>query len=291
MNTNLRGIAFLLVSGMLLSLNDAIFKYLAPHFPPGQILFTVATLVSLCLGVYLKFGARTGIIVNNRWWHLFRGLMFVAASFAFIIALNHMPLAELVAIAFAGPLFMTLMAKVFLKEQVGLYRVAAVVVGFIGVLVIIQPGTTSFEWVLLLPLVVALGDAGRDILTRKMAPTEHTLSIVFTTFAVMATVSLFSAAWGWHPVSVEHMLYFALATALTIVSYFCMVEAYRFAPASVVAPFRYIQIIWSILLGYLIWGEVPRDIVYLGIAITVGAGLFIAYRETLTLGKRSAGEG
>ena len=282
MNTNLRGIAFLLVSGMLLSLNDAIFKYLAPHFPPGQILFIVATQVSLCLGLYLKFGTRTGIIINNRWWHLSRGLMFVVASFAFIVALSHMPLAELVAIAFAGPLFMTLMAKMFLKEQVGLYRVAAVVMGFIGVLIIIQPGTTRFEWVLLLPLVVALGDAGRDILTRKMAPTEHTLSIVFTTFAIMAMVSLVSAAWGWNPVPARLMLFFALATILTIVSYFCMVEAYRYAPASVVAPFRYIQIIWSILLGFLIWGEIPRDIVYVGIAITVGSGLFIAYREALT---------
>ena len=115
-----------------------------------------------------------------------------------------------------------------------------------------------------------------------MAPTEHTLSIIFTTFAVMAAVSLISAAWGWNPVSVQHMMFFALATALTIVSYFCMVEAYRYAPASVVAPFRYIQIIWSILLGFLIWGEVPRDIVYLGITITVASGLFIAYREALT---------
>jgi drug/metabolite transporter (DMT)-like permease len=289
MNTNLRGIVFILVSGIFLSSNDAVLKSLVAHYPPGQILFITGTTVALVTWLILKLHGGTGVVVNNRLAHLVRGLLFVIASFAFVVSLRHMPLAEVICIAFAGPLFMTVMAKLFLHEEVGLFRIAAVLVGFVGVIIIIQPGGASFRWILLLPLVVALGDAGRDVLTRKMAPTESSLSIVFTTSAVLATVSIFTWYTGWNDIQLQHAWRFAFATLLTVVSYFCMVEAYRHAPAVVIAPFRYIQIIWGILAGLLIWGEVPRASVYIGVFFTVGAGIYIAYRETRYIRRKPTG--
>lgn len=289
MNTNLRGIAFILVSGIFLSANDAVLKSLVAHYPPGQVLFITGATVALATWLILTLRPGPGVVINSRGAHIARGLLFVVASFAFVISLKYLPLAEVVCISFAGPLFMTLMAKSFLNEQVGLHRIAAVLIGFLGVVIIIQPGGADFRWILLLPLVVAIGDAGRDVLTRKMAPTESSLCIVFTTSAVLALVSILTWFWGWQPLQYAHIGRFAFSMGLTIASYYCMVEAYRHAPAAVIAPFRYIQIIWGILAGLLIWGEVPRSSIYIGLVFTVGSGIYIAFREAMASRKGHPG--
>ena len=279
MNTHLRGIGFILVSGLFLALNDAIYKSLVPHYPPGQILFINASLVAVIIWLYLKLWRKQGIVIHSRLGHLVRGLLFLIASFAFVFALRHLTLAETVCIAFAGPLFMTLMARQFLGEQVGFVRIAAVLVGFVGVVVIIQPGTSQFRWVLLLPLLVALSDAARDVITRKIAAQESSLTIVWSTSTILALGSLLSLPFGWVEIQTDHLWRWALTVGLTISAYFFMVEAYRYAPTVVIAPFRYIQIIWSILAGVIIWGEIPGVNIYLGVLLTVGAGIFIAWRE------------
>ena len=285
MNTHLRGIGYILASGVFLSTNDAIFKSLVAHYPPGQILFTSGAMVALLIWIILKFRDGPGVVVNNWPGHISRGLLFVVASFAFVISLQHLTLAETVCIAFAGPLCMTIMARFWLHEQVGFYRLAAVIVGFVGVVIMIQPGTSDFRWIMLLPLVVAVGDAARDIITRKIAPTESSLSIVFTTSVILAAVSLLSLFYGWNSFQKIHFLQFTLGGAITVASYFCMVEAYRNAPTVVIAPFRYIQIIWGVLAGFIIWGEIPGQHIFIGLIFTIGAGLFIAFRESRVINK------
>ena len=279
MNTNLRGIGFILLSGIILALNDAVYKSLVPHYPVGQILFIIASGVALL--IWLVLGLRRGAGVRVKSWagHIARGLFFVVASFAFVISLKYLTLAETICIAFSGPLFMTLLARQFLNEQVGTVRLAAVLIGFIGVVIIIQPGTSHFRWVLLLPLLVGFGDAARDVITRKIAPGESSLSIVFTTSFILALAGLITYPLGWNAFQLPHLVRMLAGIFLTVAAYFYMVEAYRYSQAVVIAPFRYIQIIWGILAGYLIWGEVPGSQVYVGIFIIVGAGIFIAYRE------------
>ena len=270
----------ILVSGLFLSLNDMIFKSLVPHYPAGQILFTNGALVSLMIWFYLRFWTGQGVRVVNRRGHLARGLLFVLASFSFVISLKHLTLAQTICIAFAGPLMVTVMARQFLGEQVGFIRLLAVVVGFIGVIIIIQPGTSSFRWVLLLPLLVAFGDAARDVITRGIAAGESSLSIVFTTSLILALAASLTFPLGWNAINIEHLWRWGATTILTVAAYYFMVEAYRHAPAVVVAPFRYIQIVWGVLAGIIIWGEIPGFHIYIGAGLTVGAGIFIAYRET-----------
>jgi drug/metabolite transporter (DMT)-like permease len=279
-NPNFRGILFILASGIFLSINDSVYKFLVPHYPPGQILFIGGASVSILTLFIIRFTSETGVIVNNWRAHVARGLLFTIASFAFVISLRYLTLAETICIAFSGPLFMTLMARYFLKEQVGLYRLMAVLAGFLGVIIIIQPGTSEFRWVLLLPLLVALGDAARDVLTRKIAHNESSLSIVFTTSVVLALVSLLSLESGWNTLRNEHVALFGVSAILTVISYFCMVEAYRNAPAVVIAPFRYIQILWGMLAGIVVFGEVPAVNLYIGVVFIVGAGFVIAIRES-----------
>ncbi len=279
MHTNIRGILFILASGVFLTINDSLYKSLVPHYPAGQILFISGASVSILIWIIFQISDGSGIRVKSWPSHILRGLMFVVASFAFIISLKYLTLAETICIAFSGPLFMTVMAKYIIKEHVGLYRLLAVSIGFVGVIIIIRPSTSEFRWILLLPLVVALAEASRDILTRKMAPGESSLSIVFTTSLVLSLASLLTFAAGWNTIQSSHFLRLGISAFLTIASYFCMVEAYRHAPTVVIAPFRYIQIIWGILLGVIIWGEIPGAHIYLGVVIIVGAGIFIGLRE------------
>lgn len=279
MNAQLRGISYILVSGIFLAINDAVAKSLVPYYPPGQILFTIGIAVTVVIWMILRFHLKTGVQINHWPSHLLRGVLFAIASFAFVVSLKFLPLAEVICIAFAGPLFMTLMAKTILHEQVGIHRLGAVIVGFIGVVIIIQPGGTEFEWIVLLPLVVAIGDAGRDTLTRKMAPTESSLCIVMTTSATLAVISFFTVFLGWVKIEQQHLWRFALSTILTVGSYFFMVEAFRHAQTVVIAPFRYIQIVWGILLGIIFWEEIPKGTVYIGVALTIASGVYIAIRE------------
>ena len=260
-------------------MNDAIYKSLVPHYPVGQILFVNAVFVAAVIWLVLTFRDGEGVVINSWSGHIARGLLFVVASFSFVIALRYLTLAETVCIAFAGPLIMTLLARQFLGEQVGWIRLTAVFVGFIGVVIIIQPGTSQFRWILLLPLVVALGDAARDVITRKIASTESSLSIVFTTSFILALSALFTSPFGWQAIELAHAGRIVATVLLTIAAYYYMVEGYRYAPAVVIAPFRYIQIIWGILAGVLIWGEIPGVHIYIGSLLTVGAGVFIAWRE------------
>ena len=174
---------------------------------------------------------------------------------------------------------MTLMARFILGEEVGRYRLGAVVAGFIGVLIMINPSADRFEWFLLIPLIVAIGDAARDILTRYMTRTEDSFVIVLTTASTVSVIAVFSFNAGWVLPTMNHLFLFISTGILMVAAYYFMVEAYRHADTVIIAPFRYIQIIWGILAGIVIWGEIPSLHIYLGLILTAGSGIFIAIRE------------
>ncbi len=279
MSSNLRGISFALAAGIFLTSNDAVSKWLVPMYPPGQILFFTSLSVAVIIWILNQVAGKPPIEIKNWWTHISRGLLFAISAFAFITALKYLPLADTMCIAFAAPLIITFLGKVILNEQVGRYRLTAVLLGFIGVIIMIQPGTTGFRWILLLPLVVAFSDASRDILTRKMTRSESSQSMVFTTSMTVAAISLTTYYAGWKPFEIGHLWLFGLKSCLMLVAYFLLIEAYRYAPTVVIAPFRYIQIIWGILAGLLLWQDIPDLHIFVGIILTVGSGIFIAIRE------------
>ena len=278
---NLRGIAFLVSAGLFLVTTDAITKWLVPHYPPGQILFVQGSLISLIAIICMRVRGESLLAAPNWRPHLYRGGLYVIGAFAFLIALRYLPFAEVIAIAFAGPMFMTLLGKFFLKEPVGWHRLSAVLTGFVGVLFVIQPTGDALHWAVLLALVVALSDAVRDLVTRQMASGESNLRIVFSTAAILAIGGLLTAVGGWKSLRTEDLFWFLLSSCTFVIAHFLMVEAYRYGQLAAVAPFRYIQIIWAILAGWLIWGEVPSTAVFIGIGIICTSGVYIAWREAL----------
>ena len=276
---NLRGIAYLVSAGLFLTTNDAITKWLVPHYPVGQILFVLASLVVLITIIVMYLRGEAPLAAISWRPHFYRGGLYVIGAFAFVYALRYLPFAQVVAIAFAGPMFMTLLGRFFLHETVGWHRLGAVVVGFIGVLFVIQPGTQSMHWAVVLPLIVALADALRDLVTRQMAGGESNLRIVFSTGCLLAIAGLMTVVGGWQALRIEDLLWFCVSASAFVIAHFLMVEAFRHGQLAAVAPFRYVQIIWTILAGIVFWGEIPTPMVYIGIGIICASGIYIALRE------------
>jgi drug/metabolite transporter (DMT)-like permease len=284
---NLRGIIFLLAAGLFLTSNDAITKWLIPHYPVGQILFIMASLIALIATIAMLFRGEAPLAAISWRPHFYRGGLYAIGSFAFVNALHYLPFAEVVAIAFAGPMFMTLFGRFFLKESVGWHRLGAVIIGFIGVLFIIQPGTDAMHWAVVLPLIVALADAGRDLVTRQMAGGESNLRIVFSTGVILAIVGLMTLIGGWNAIRLEDLIWFGASAGVFVIAHFLMVEAFRHGQLVAVAPFRYAQIIWVILAGMMFWGEIPSPVVIFGISIICSSGIYIAWREARHKEKQS----
>jgi drug/metabolite transporter (DMT)-like permease len=284
--SSLRGISCMLLAGFFLTSNDAITKWLVPHYPPGQILFTQALVIALLVSIWMRLRGEPLLQVNHWRLHLLRGILYALASFAFVYALRFLPLAEVVAIAFAGPLFMTLFARIFLKEYVGPHRLAAVMVGFVGVVIVIRPGSAAMHWAVFLPLIVALGDSVRDIVTRSMTVGESSLRIVFTTAVILALAGATTSLQGWQPLLQVDLVWFVASASCFVVANFFMIEAYRHAQIVVIAPFKYLQLFWSILAGLIFWGEVPDLPVIVGIGVIFSSGIYIGVREA-RLGRQS----
>ena len=277
--SSLRGIACMLVSGIFLTTNDSITKWLVPHYPTGEILFIQGTLIAILVASWMLLRGENPLRVVRWRSHLSRGVMYVIGSFAFVYSLRYLPLAEVIAIAFAGPLFMTLFGKIFLNEHVGIHRLGAVVIGFIGILIVIRPGTSAMQWAALLPLIVALSDAFRDLITRTLTRDESSLRIIFTTAVILALGGGVTVVAGWDPVRSVDVIWFCCSAVSFVVAHYFMVEAFRHAQVVVVAPFRYFLIVWAIISGYVFWGEIPDDAVYIGVAVVIAAGIYIGWRE------------
>ena len=268
----------MIAGSALLTFNDALLKWLATDLPVGQLLF-VRGCFALSLMAVLAWRLGHQLRILNFPAQISRALLTVISTFAFITGLRYMPLAEAIAIAFAGPLFVTLLAAFLLKEQVGWRRWSAVVVGFCGVLIILRPGGGALNWAVFLPLSASLGGALRDIITRKMSVTESSFAtLAFTTLAV-TLAGLCTVPLGWQPLLVKEVALLALASVLVAGAHFLLIETFRLAEASLVAPFKYLSIVWGTLYGILIWGEFPDPWVWAGSALLIGSGWYIFYRE------------
>ena len=277
--SSLRGIACMLVSGVFLTTTDSITKWLVPHYPAGEILALQGSTIALLVACWMGLRGENPIAIRAWRLHLYRGLMYASGSFAFVYALKYLPLAEVIAITFAGPLFMTLFGRVFLKEHVGVHRLGAVVVGFIGILIVIRPGTEAMQWAALLPVIVALADAFRDLFTRGLTRHESSQRIIFTTAVILALAGASTVVAGWQPVRPADLAWFGASAVSFVFAHYFMVEAFRHAQMVVVAPFRYFLIVWATLSGYLFWDEVPDQAVLLGVAVVIVAGIYIGWRE------------
>ena len=204
----------------------------------------------------------------------------VSAMF-FITALSLVPISTVAAVFQATPLAITAGAALFLGEQVGWRRWSAVLIGFIGVLIIIRPGSDSFQIAALLPLAAVFGIALRDLLTRQMDPSIPSVSVAFYGFAAVVPAGFLMAPFN-DPFVVpqgNEWIYIVCAMFFGVSGYYAIVQAMRIAETSIIMPFRYMRLIFSMILGFLIFNERPDFWTYLGAAVVISTGIYTFVRE------------
>ena len=266
----LRGIALKLVSILLFSIMAACIKAASGTVPPGQAVFfrSLFAMPIIFLWLYHRGELRTGLKVQNSMGHFWRGLIGTSAMAMGFAALGLLPLPEVTAIGYAAPLLTVIFAAMFLGEQVRLFRLTAVGVGLIGVVIVLYPRLTILGGadpysVATLGAVLALGSAAfralAQIHIRKLVQTDQTSAIVFY-FSLTATgLSLLTLPFGWViPTSTEAILLISAGLIGGIAQIF-LTSAYRFAHASTVAPFDYASMLFAIALGYTLFDEVPTQ--------------------------------
>jgi drug/metabolite transporter (DMT)-like permease len=275
-----RGIALILASTVFLGASDVAAKYLSATLPSIEIAWIRFLVFALIMSPAMLSGSRLYALDTRRpGLQVMRGVALLASSLFFISGLRFLPIAEASATGFVSPLFVTALSIVFLGESVGIRRWIATAVGLIGVLVILRPGTSAFHPAAFFPIVSALAWAGTLIMTRMMSGREHALTTMTYSSIVGVCVlcALVPFVWvtpSWHDIAFGIFIGVASTAGQWIV-----VLAFRYADASVLAPFSYTQLLWVSILGFIIFGELPDIWTVTGAAFIVGSGLYTAHRE------------
>jgi drug/metabolite transporter (DMT)-like permease len=279
----LRSILLIMLAVSMFTWMDSIAKYLARFYPIPGIVW--ARYVFHLLFMLLIFGPtmRWQLIRTRRpGMQIVRGLMLAVSSLFFVTALKFMPLAETSSITFIGPILVTLGASLLLKERVEPARWAAVIAGFIGVLIIIRPGSAVFSPVALLPLGTAASMAVYTLMTRQMAGAEHPITMLFISAVVGTVVLTLCLPFGWKaPESALHVVLLAAMGLIGGGSHLVLIKAYEGAPASRLAPFSYTQLIWTLALGYLFFGDFPDEWTLVGILVIVASAIYVVTHQRL----------
>lgn len=301
------GIIFMSVGMFCISLNDMLVKALSGDYPLHQLVLLRACIALLVAAVILRFeGGVKALRVRNPGLHAVRCVLLVVANSAFYAALVAMPLATATAIYFVAPLFVTLLAIPVLGERVGPRRIAAVTIGFLGVLVILWPklsassASSDIGWLALLPVVAAAGYATMSVLTRKLgahAPASVLsfwvqVAFIFTGLAfwaiagdgrfaehpdVSASAAFLFRAWVW-PAPADIPVIASLGLLSGAIGY-AMSQAYRLAAAATIAPFEYLLMLYALFWGWVIFAEWPAPSVFFGASIIIASGVYIVWRE------------
>ena len=275
-----KGIALVLASTIFLGISDVTAKYLSATLPSIEIAWIRFLVFAIIMTPAMMPGSPLYALHTNRLGlHLVRGAALLGSSLFFISGLRFLPIAEASATGFVAPLFVTALSIVFLGEKVGLRRWIATGVGLVGVLIILRPGTGAFHPAAFFPLVSALAWACTLIMTRMMSGTERAITTM--TYSSIAGLFILSAlvpfVWvtpTWHDIAFGILIGVASTAGQWIV-----VLAFRYADASVLAPFSYTQLLWVSVLGFLVFGEVPDVYTITGAAFIVASGLYTAHRE------------
>jgi drug/metabolite transporter (DMT)-like permease len=297
-----KAIGLKLLSALLFAALSAFVRQLGETVPVGQLVFfRSACAIPPVLLIYAYRGELASALFTSRpFGQLGRGALSVAGMYSNFSALARLPLADATAISFASPLITVALAAVVLKERVRFYRWSAVLVGFSGVIVMLIPhfdvnhyaaaGAASAATLgSMLALFSAFCNAGTVIQTRRLTQSETTSSIVFYFSLVTALAGAVTLPFAWHAPTGAELLMLVSMGVFGGIGHIFLTESYRHATASVVAPFDYSSMLWALLLGYWVFGELPSALVYVGATIVAGAGLFVIWRER-RLGVQRASE-
>ena len=274
------GIVLMCLGVACLCVNDALAKSLTATYSPFQIQF-LRNLIALPFAILIahRMGGAAALRSHRPLAHLMRGGLWVGATFLFFTSITYMGLAEATALIFVAPLFITALSAMLFREHVGWRRWLAVVVGFIGVLIAVRPGTSAFQTVSLLPVATAFVYALLMLSARFVDARESVWTLLLYMTGTGALISLFIVPFIWIPLRAQDLWLFAAIAIFGTAGMTMMTQAFRLAPAVVVAPLDYTAIIWATALGWLFWAEIPDALTFVGAAVIIASGVFIIWRE------------
>ena len=261
--------------------NDALMKYASQTMPAAQLIFVRGMMaVMLVLAVAKATGATARIREAARGWVAARSIIDAVGSMLFLVSLFHLPIGSATAINMASPLFITLLAALVLHERVGPTLWLATAVGFVGVLLIIQPRPEGFNAYALVCLASTVLLSVRDLTTRRV---HAGVPSILLTLATTVTVTLLAGALtlreGWVPFGVSDVGLLGLAACFFSAAYFLITRSTRSGELSLVAPFRYTGLLFATIVGFVVWGDVPNVLAWGGIVLLIASGIYVLRRS------------
>lgn len=270
---------------------SAVLKTLMDRYPTGEVVFFRAFFALLPLWIWLAWRGDfiNAVRTRNVIGHFKRGFLGTSAMYLSFAALSFLPLHDAIAIGYASPLIVVVLAAVLLKEQIRAYRWTAVAVGFIGVMIMLSPYLSLETFIggmmagpalgAVCAFIGAICSAGAMIQVRRLTGTEKTGAIVFYFQILASGLSFCTIAFGWQMPDAMDLALFVLGGILGGIGQILLTESYRYADASVIAPFEYTTMIWALLFGWFMFEDLPTPTILVGAAIVAATGLFIVWRE------------
>jgi drug/metabolite transporter (DMT)-like permease len=280
-NPALAGIGLMLLGVFIFSCNDALGKWMLTTYSVGQMLFVrSATALLLLLPFVVREGAKLWRQTPQPLMQLFRIALSTGEVVMFFWAVSYLPLADTITFYMAGPIYVTAFSAVFLGEMVGWRRWAAVVVGFVGVVITMRPSTAALSTPALIAFIGSVAYAGLMVVTRVVRGTSD-IALAFSQVLGTLIFSGLIAPFSWKAAPAGDYLVLAFLGVSAMAALMCVNRSLKIAPASTVVPYQYTMIVWAIIFGYLVFGDVPDAAMLIGAAIIIGAGLFIYWREQI----------
>ena len=267
---------------LVISVVDTICKLFTKELHAIQIVWGYFIGINLTLWAFFFFkGEKLSklMITDRPILQILRPAFLVCSISSLFVGLTYLPLAEATAIGFVAPLFITILSVPILKEKVGIHRWTAILIGFTGVIIIIRPGGEFWQFVSIMPLLGAIFFALFQIFTRLLSGTEKTFTTLFYTGLGGLGWSSILVPFVWVVPSQIHILVFLAIGTLGALAHLCMINAFDFAEASLLAPFNYTKLLWVTVFGYWVFDDIPSLDMWVGSGVIVSAGLYVLYRE------------
>jgi drug/metabolite transporter (DMT)-like permease len=276
-SARLAGIGLMLLSIFMFSFGDALGKFMVATYSVGQLLWLRACAALIVLLPMVWRDRAAFMQLERPWLQLLRVTLSTLEVAAFFLATVYLPLADVITYYLACPIFVTALSPL-LREHVGWRRRSAVLIGFCGVLIALRPSSQTVSWPALIALGGSLSFALLMLITRSLRRTPD-IVLASSQFAGTFTLGALMSPFGWVTPSAGSLGLFAAAGCISVAALLCVNRSLKLAPASVVVPYQYSMIVWAVMFGYFVFGDVPSIATIVGAAIIIGAGLYIFLRE------------
>jgi drug/metabolite transporter (DMT)-like permease len=277
-SAHLAGVTLILAAVVMFSLGDALGKFIVATYSVGQLMLLRASTALLLLAPSIWRRRADFQSLERPRLQLLRVVLSTLEIAAFFLAAAYLPLADITTYYLATPIFVTALSAIVLREQVGWRRWSAILIGFCGVLIALEPSAQTVTWPAMIALAGSLAFSWLMLITRSLRATP---GIVLASAQFLGTLvfGLAVAPFGWITPTWRHLGLFCAAGAISVCALLCVNRSLKLAPASTVAPYQYSMILWAAMFGYIVFGDVPQVHTALGAAIIIGAGIYIFLRE------------